>query len=87
MKMRLLDLSRIRCVILDHTKVIRPGGTFSVFVGFSPKQIDFVIMDDKVLSEEEPSCVKFREMLKESKICLLTPEKLGLPGAKNGGHP
>jgi len=79
-KVRLLD-SRIRCVVLDHTKISRPGGTFSVFVGFSPQQLDFVLMDDEALRDDDLFRA-FRKKLEDANICLLTPSMLGL-GGKN----
>ena len=82
MKARLLDLSRVRCVVLDSSKLIRPGGTFSVFVGFSPSKVDFVIMDDGVLKTKDPLFSTFLEKIEDSGICLITLSKLGCSAEK-----
>jgi alpha-D-ribose 1-methylphosphonate 5-triphosphate diphosphatase PhnM len=63
---------------MDHTKVTKPKGAFSVFVGLSTKKIDCIIMDNKT---EDADFGAFRRKLEELKIPLLTPSLLGLCGS------
>lgn len=72
-KVRMLN-SRIRCVVMDSSKLTVAGGTANVFCSFGPG-LDFVLMDEP--GEGKKAMVEaFRSKLLEAKIFLLTTSML-----------
>jgi DeoR/GlpR family transcriptional regulator of sugar metabolism len=69
-KMSMLSSARIRCISADSSKLLQPTGGASVFASFSSNELDCIITDWKINSQDKPA-LAFLSMARQRGISII----------------